>query len=174
MERRAISLLDRLVGGAIVADADRVMGKDIDDRNLHERAEADRRLHIVGENEEARAVGADLRQGEPIQDRAHGVLADSEMKISPARIVAFHVARALKGQACLGRGGEVSRASNQPGIVRRNRVEDLARRVAAGQSLGIRRENREIRIPAVRRLALGHALDLVGKIGMDVPIRFQQ
>ena len=36
-------LLDRLVRRAVFADADRVVREDVDDRNLHQRAQADRR-----------------------------------------------------------------------------------------------------------------------------------
>ena len=52
---QADQLLDRLVGGPILADADRIVGEDVDDRQLHQRREADRRLHVVGEDQEAGA-----------------------------------------------------------------------------------------------------------------------
>ena len=55
-------LLDRLMRRPVLADADRIVREDVDDRNLHQRREPDRRLHVVGEDEEARAEGADLRQ----------------------------------------------------------------------------------------------------------------
>ena len=35
-------LLDRLVRRAVLADADRVVGEDVDHRQLHERGQADR------------------------------------------------------------------------------------------------------------------------------------
>ena len=53
-------------------------------------------FYIVREDEEARAVGADLGQREPVQHGAHGVLADPEMHIAAARRVGFEVAGALE------------------------------------------------------------------------------
>ena len=37
-------LLDRLMRRAVFADADRIVREDVDDRQLHERRQADRRL----------------------------------------------------------------------------------------------------------------------------------
>ena len=42
-------LFDRLVGGAILADADAVVGEDVNDPQLAERSQADGRLHVVAE-----------------------------------------------------------------------------------------------------------------------------
>src|SRR3712207_7675247 len=38
-------MLDRLVGRAVLAEADRVVRPDVGDRQLHQRREADRRAH---------------------------------------------------------------------------------------------------------------------------------
>ena len=43
------------------------MGEDVDDRQLHQRAQPDGGLHVVGEDQEGRAVGADLGQGEAVE-----------------------------------------------------------------------------------------------------------
>ena len=60
----------------------RVVGEDVDDRDFHERGQADRRAAEVGEDEEAGAVGADLRQGHAVEARAHGELADAEVDVA--------------------------------------------------------------------------------------------
>ena len=51
-------LLDRLVGGAVLADADGVVGEDVHDRDLHQRGQAHGPPGVVGEDEEARPVAA--------------------------------------------------------------------------------------------------------------------
>ena len=79
-------LLDRLVGRAVLADADRIVREHVDDRQLHQRPEPDRRLHVVAEDQEARAEGADLGQREAVDDRAHGVLAHAEVQVAPAGV----------------------------------------------------------------------------------------
>ena len=126
-------LLDRLVRRAVLPDADRIMREDVDDRQLHQRAQADGRLHVVGKDQEARAEGADLGQREPVQDRAHGVLANAEMQIAAARRVGFEIAGAFEREAGLGRGREIGGAADQPGIMRRDGVEHLAGGVAGGE-----------------------------------------
>ena len=78
-------LLDGLVRRAVLAHADRVVREDVDDRDLHDRGQADRRAAVVAEDQEARAVGPDLRQRQAVEDRAHGVLADAEMEVAAAR-----------------------------------------------------------------------------------------
>ena len=49
-------LLDGLVGRAVLADADRVVGEDVQDRDLHQRGQPDRGARVVGEDQEARPV----------------------------------------------------------------------------------------------------------------------
>ena len=56
MARRRGQLLDRLVRRAVLADADRIVREDVDDRDLHDRAQADGRPRVVAEDEEAGAV----------------------------------------------------------------------------------------------------------------------
>ena len=61
MERSAIELLDRLMRRSVLADADRIVREDIDDGQLHQGRQTDRRLHVVGEDQEARAETPHLR-----------------------------------------------------------------------------------------------------------------
>ena len=56
-------LLDRLVRWAVLAYTDRVVGKHIDNRELHQGAKTDGRFHVVGKDEEARPIRADFGQG---------------------------------------------------------------------------------------------------------------
>ena len=152
-------LLDRLMRRAILAHADRVVREDVDDRQLHQRAQPNRRLHVIGEDEEARAVSANLGQRQPVQDRAHGMLANAEMKIAAARGVSFQIARSLECEACLGRRSEVGRAADKPGVVRGDSVQNLAGGVAASNTFRVGREDwadprpslREVRASAYAR-----------------------
>ena len=78
--------------------------KMVIDRKLHQRAQSDGRLHVVGKDKEGRSVGADLGQREPVHDRAHGVLANAEVKIAAAIFVGLEISGRLKCETRLGRG----------------------------------------------------------------------
>ena len=159
-------LLDRLVGRAVLADADRVVREDEDDRDFHERRQSNRRPHVVGEDQEARAERPDLRQGHPVEDGSHRVLADAEVHIPAAVAVGGEVAGALEGEPGLGRGGQVGRAAHEPGDVLRDRVLHLRRGVAARDALGVGREDRDVLVPALRQVAVLHQLELLGQLGI--------
>ena len=57
--------------------------------------------------------------------------------LRPPQRARLEVARALEGQARLGRGREVGRAADEGGMVRREGVHHLAGRVAARHALGV-------------------------------------
>src|SRR5581483_1047605 len=88
-------LFHGLVRWPVLAYADRVMREHVDDRQLHQSGEAHRRLHVVGEDEEARAEGANFGKRETVQDRAHSVLAHAEVQVAAAGISRFQVAGVL-------------------------------------------------------------------------------
>ena len=81
MARSIGQVLDRLVRRSVLAHADRVVGADVDDRQPHDRREADRRLHVVGEDEEGAAEAAEPAVGrDAVQARGHPVLADAPVE----------------------------------------------------------------------------------------------
>ena len=89
--------------GAVLAQRDAVVGEDVDHVQSHQRGEADRRPHVIGEDQERRAErnGAAMR-GQAIQDRAHRVLAHAEVQIAAgvapaAALGALRVAGARAG-----------------------------------------------------------------------------
>ena len=88
------------------------MREHVNDRELHQRTQADGRLHVVGKDEEGRSEAANLGQCEPIQDRAHGVLANAEVQIATARRVSFLIAGALECEPRLGGRSEIGRAAD--------------------------------------------------------------
>ena len=143
MARRDGELLDGLVGGAVLAQADRVVRPDVQRRHAHEGAEPDRGALVVGEDQER----AGERPGPPVQgdavhDRGGGVLADAEVQ-HPAVGVALPRRggpgrRDERGRA-LDRGvvrlGEVRGAAPEFGHDRADRVQDLPGRGPGGDVL---------------------------------------
>ena len=57
-------VLDRLVGRAVLAEADGVVGPHVGDRQAHQRGQPHRAAHVVGEREERAAedAGAAVRR----------------------------------------------------------------------------------------------------------------
>jgi hypothetical protein len=80
-------LLHRLVGGAIFAEADRVMRQHMDDADAHQRGEADRRAAIIREDQEAAAIGDETAmQRNAVHCGGHAVLADAVMHVAAGEI----------------------------------------------------------------------------------------
>src|SRR5580704_13186950 len=92
------------------------------------------------------------------------MLADPEMQVAAEPVLGAVIAGALEGHAGLGRGREVGGAADQPRNIRRDLVEDLAGRVAAGDALRIGREYRDVLVPAGGELALLDGLALCGEL----------
>src|SRR3989441_12468241 len=77
---------------------DRVVGEDVDDRDLHDGGEPDGSPPVITEDQEPRAIGPHLGEGQAVQDRAHRVLADPEVEV-PAPVGArLEIPRALEGE----------------------------------------------------------------------------
>ena len=76
-------LLHRLVGGAVLAHADAVVGEDEDGVQVAHGGQADWRPHVVGKGEEGGGVrDQPAVQGHAVGDGAHGVLADAEVEVA--------------------------------------------------------------------------------------------
>ncbi len=101
------------------------------------------------------------------------MLADAEVHVAAARRVGFEIAGAFKQEPGLGRRREVGGAADQPRVMRRDGVEHLARRIARGDAFGVGGENRKLRVPVRRQLALLHPRYLVGQIGKASPVGFK-
>ena len=145
MARSAAQVLDRLVGRAVLAEADRVVRPDVGDRQLHERGQPDGAAHVVGEGEERAAVDAGAAvQRDAVHDRAHGVLADAEVQRAPVGAAGPHLGLPVGRQErrfALDRGvvalGEVGRAAPQLGQLRVEGGEHLAGGLAGGDALRV-------------------------------------
>ena len=74
-------VLDGLMRGTVLAEADGVVGPDVDGVDVHQRRQPHRGPHVVGELQERAAERAGRAvQHDAGQDRAHRVLADAEVQ----------------------------------------------------------------------------------------------
>ena len=128
------------MGRPILAHLERVVREHVDDRELHERGEPDRGARVITENQEGGAKGPHLAERHPIQDAAHRVLADAEVKVASAVAACLEIAGPVEGEPSIGRRSEVGRAADQPGHVSGDGVEHLPGRLARGHAL--RRQER--------------------------------
>ena len=152
-------MLDRLVGRAVLAEADRVVRPDVGHRQLHQRGQPDRPPHVVAEDQEGAAVrpGAAV-QRDAVQDRAHRVLADAEVQGPAVGVAREHLGlvnlgdeRRLARHRGVVAAGQVGRAAPQLGQHRRQRVQHLAGRLPGRDALRVGRELRQRVGPAVRQ-----------------------
>ena len=149
-------MLDRLVGGAVLAEPDGIVGQHIDRLPAHQRGEAKRRLQVVGKDQEGPGIGDDpAMQRHPVHRRGHAVFAHAVMDVAAGKILPGDDAGALEQGVV--RSRQIGRPADQLWDRRRDDVEHLARglaRGAAGRGLdefvdmGIQH-----RLPAFRQLA---------------------
>src|SRR5579875_202962 len=89
-------MLDGLMRRAVLAESDRIVGKDVDDVQLHQRRQSNRRPAVVGEHHEARTIRDKTAvQRDTVQDRAHPVLTYAEMQVAAAPVAALETAAVL-------------------------------------------------------------------------------
>ncbi len=110
-------VLDRLMGRAVLAEADAVVRHDVNDALAHQRRQADRWPAVVGEDEERAAVRDETaRQRDTVHRSRHAVLTHAIVNV-----VAGERAR-RDGNVLLGaravRAGEIGRATDQFGQCR--------------------------------------------------------
>ena len=148
-------VLDRLVGGTVLAHAVAVVREDVDGRHLHQRREADRRAAVVGEDEERGRVAAEGRVegGEAVDDRGHAELAHAEVDVAPVERAGADVAEPLEDR--LVRRPQVGAAADEAGDERRERVHHRA----AGRAGGDRLRGVELRQRGDERGAVRHVAD---------------
>src|SRR5580700_10262260 len=127
-------LLDWLMCRAILADSNRVMSEDMNDRQLHQRAETNSATRIVTKDEEPRSIGPHLDEAHPVQDGRHRVFADSKVEIASLVAAGLKITGALEGQPGLGGWSQVCRSTYEPGDSLCDRIQYLAGRVARSQT----------------------------------------
>ena len=82
----------------------------------------------------------------------------------PSGRAGFEFSGAVELQCRLVGRCEIGRAAQKPGDILGEHIQHLARRIASGNSLRIRRKARQIAIPAGGQLASLHLIDLGGEI----------
>ena len=87
-------------------------------------------------------------------------------KLRPPRSSGWKSPAPSKVRRVFVEGARSAAPPEQPGHVLGDGVEDLAGRVAARDALRVGRERRDVRVPALGKLAPLHPLDLVGEVGM--------
>lgn len=125
-------MFHRLVGGAVLAHADGIVGEDVDDGQFHQRAQTNSRTAVIAENKKTSAKWPYLAQRQPVQNGAHGMFADTKVKVTAVMHLTCKIPRPFKRQPRLGGWSQIGRAAQQPGHILGNGIQHLARTVAAG------------------------------------------
>src|ERR1700716_4703737 len=114
------------MGRAILAETDRIVRVNVDDVSIHNTCKSDRRPHVVGEDEERRAVWYDATgEGHSVHDGPHPVLANSEMEIPTGIILGGKTGLPLDDR--VRRARQVRRTADQLGDFAGDGVDDDAR-----------------------------------------------
>ena len=102
-------VLDRLVGRAVFAQADRVVGEHEDRAQLHQRRHAQRVAAVVGEDQEGGAERDEAAvQGDAVHDRAHAEFAHAVVDVV-ARLAGTQRDRSPSSWSGWSRSGRPSR-----------------------------------------------------------------
>ncbi len=169
-------MLHRLVRRPVFAEADRIMGHDEDHALAHQRGKPDRRAAIVGEDEEAAAIGDEPAvQSDAVHRRRHAMLAHAIMDVAPG-IVGRRDQRHLPGLGVVG-AGEVGGAPDELRHERGERFQHLLGGLAGRK---LRRFHYEAalqacdgRIEARGQLAADPPIELVALgMGREAPAPF--
>jgi hypothetical protein len=159
-------VLDRLVGRAVLAQADRVVREHVDGTGRYECGHPQRIARVVGEHQEGRVVGQEAAvQREPVADRAHAEFAHAVVDVIGVRIGAG--GRLAAGPQRQVRMRQVGRAADQLRQVRRVGLDRHLRRLARGDhgafGLQLRRVGLGSRGETFRQVALRAAQQLRGQ-----------
>ncbi len=130
---QAHQVLDGLVGGAVFAEADGVVGEDVERVRALQRAHAEGGAAVVGEGEEGGAEGDEAAVGGHAVDRGHHAeLADAEEDVA-ALGIDVEAGRILEDG--LGGAGEIGGAAEELGDDLGDGVHDDLAGVAGGDGL---------------------------------------
>ena len=122
---------DGLMSGAVFADADGVVGEDINYREAGEGGDANGAAAVVGEDEECGAAGAEEAIiGEAVEDATHAVFADTEADVAAVAIGGIEV---FGGGDVVERGAvEIGASADEIGDGVGDGLEDIASCFAGG------------------------------------------
>jgi len=125
-------MLDRLVGRAVLAQSDRVVGKHMDHALTHQRRHAQRVARIIGEGQEGAAIRNESAvQCQSIHDRGHAELAHAVVDVPSCNQLALagaQCAAALKVSEVT--AGEVGRTADHVWQSRTEMIQGILRGLA--------------------------------------------
>src|SRR5262249_54271317 len=150
-------VLDWLMSRTVLANSDGVVRKYVYNRQLHQGTQTKRAAHVIHEDEKTGAEGPNFHQTHSVEYRAHGVLADSKMKIASGIILSREITGAFLREAGLGGGREICRSPDQPGNVLGGCIQDLCRRFTRSKAFWIDWECWQVSVPSFWQLAVLHA-----------------
>src|SRR5262245_14633453 len=93
------------------------------------------------------------------------MFSDTKVQVAAASARCSEITRFFEVRTSLRRCSEVDRASQHPWDVFGQHVQHLAGGIPTGNSLCIRREDREVLVPTIRKLAMLHSVEVVGQFG---------
>ena len=167
-EAQAGHLFDGLVGGAVLAHTDGIVGEDPDRTGAHEGRQAQGVLGVIGEDHEGAGVGDETAvQGQAVHDGAHAELAHTVGQIVAGAGGGVEV----HGMAGLGAHGarQVGRAAQHLGQVAHQFFQGLPGGHAGGDALagfhGLLDHGGGDAGPVGRQVALHAAFQLGGQLG---------
>ena len=173
-------VLNRLVRRAILTDTNGIVGHDEDGTGLGESRNTHGATHVIGEDEEGRAVRDDTRgvQLHAVGDGAHTVLTDTEANVALGRSILLEVTELLH-QRHVGRG-EIRGTTHETRDGATQSVKHGLGVDARGDTLVFRSESRESLGPVSRELTghdgleFGGILSVLGLVGgpLGVPFGF--
>ncbi|MNM96841.1 hypothetical protein D3C81_1093330 [compost metagenome] len=161
-------MLDRLVGGAVLAQADGIVCQHVDHAQPHQRGHADGVARVVREGHEGAAVGDQPAvQRHAVHHRRHAELAHAVADVVAVPFVVDPDRSLHIGQVGT---GEVGRAAQQLRQGRRQRFQAELRGLARGdlalQCRGRIQQRHQCRIEAFRQPAIDTAQEFPGQFGM--------
>ena len=166
----ALEHLDRLVGRAVLAEADGVVRHDVQDAEAGEGRAPHGAEGVPGELEEGRAERPEAAVGEhSVAYGRHGVLPDAEADHPSLRRGLLEVRRARDGAAV--RAGEVGRAADELDGPGRDGVEARLGEFARGLGRVLPEdERREVVVDALGQLAVEPPGQLRGLVGVRLAV----
>ncbi len=135
------------MGRAVFAETDRIVSKNIDGSQAHHSSQANGWPHIIRENQEGTAIRDQTRgMGQTVENRAHGMLAYSEMDVAAA---GSRSKSRLSLQGGIIRWCQVGRTAQQQRQVRRQGVKHQPTGLAGRHRSASRIEYRQPLLPII-------------------------
>ena len=149
----------------------------IDDRQPHDRGQADGGLHVVGEDQEGAAERPDPAvRRDPVETRGHSVLPHAPVELPPRR---RRPERPTLLEGGAGAAAQIGRAADQVGDRGGDRLEREARGLPGGELATRGRDHRQRLVPRLGQSPchpppeLGRMLRILARVGVPAlpPIR---